>query len=177
MSADVRRDVLIDCMTSCGIGGLEAEEAADLILSDASGLIVVDPLRAPVVPPTDDTTCPNCGLKFPASKGYCDWCGHRQVPPTEPTEPSIAEYKRLMHMVETYTNTREPLCPRCHWPWRELPICANPGFDHQETCARYRIALDVCAECEAEMAAETDDLLPIGVAPTEPDEPTKEQPE
>jgi len=82
MSADVRRDVLIDCMTSCGIGGLEAEEAADLILSDASGLIVVDPLRAPVVPPTDDTTCPNCGLKFPASKGYCDWCGHRPVPPT-----------------------------------------------------------------------------------------------
>jgi len=55
--------------------------------------------------------------------------------------------------IQAYSNTREPLCPRCMHPHRDLPTCATSGFRHDETCSRYRWAAEVCAECDDDLGS------------------------
>lgn len=56
----------------------------------------------------------------------------------------------MAEKIQAYSNTREPLCPRCMHPRRDLPTCATSGFRHDETCSRYRWAAEVCAECDGD---------------------------
>ncbi len=50
-----------------------------------------------------------------------------------------------------YHDRRQLLCPRCA---NGMPICAEFGFHHDQTCVKYRFTEDVCSECAAAMASE-----------------------
>lgn len=47
----------------------------------------------------------------------------------------------------------EPLCPRCG---NGMPTCASGRWHHQETCARYRWARDVCDDCKTALLEQGD---------------------
>lgn len=48
-----------------------------------------------------------------------------------------------------------PVCPRCGaWDGPNLPMCTDPGWTHDDSCALIRYAEDVCAECANAMRAD-----------------------